>query len=327
MKSGYTSDRIIYANTMKSVNDITHAPNYGINMTTVDSVEGIEQIADIQWSPKVLVRLAVDDSQSQSPFSIKFGTKQKEWTKIMEAIKYYRVDYGGVSFHVGSQAKPEAFKSAIQTARHFQTVTKQAINIMDIGGGFLPNQSIFKKTAEIIKQEKEVWEREGNAPQKWISEPGRFFSSPLQTLYVPIVFMKENEDNRRYILDDSLYAQFTNIVFDHSKPYWYTLDKDMNIVKREPTNKDALFFGKTCDSADFIAIHKNAPKYKVGDILVFPNMGAYTNATASEFNGFSYVRKLYTDKLLSSESSDISYDDNIIFPMRLESEVKLSISN
>jgi hypothetical protein len=75
---------------------------------------------------------------------------------------------------------------------------------------------------------------------------------------------------------------------------------------------------------DFIALHKNAPKYKVGDILAFPNMGAYTNATASKFNGFELPKKYYiNDKL---PTYNIKNNDEIIYPISIKSEISLSIS-
>jgi ornithine decarboxylase len=322
---GYNSDEIIYANTMKSNNDIKESLKYDINLTTVDSVEAVEQIASINWQPNILVRLAVDDSGSRSPFSIKFGAKKEEWNKIVTAIDYYKLHLEGVSFHIGSaSSNPDAFKNAILQCRNFQNQTKKYLNTVDIGGGFLPDKKIFYNSANKINNEKNNWELDGKSPKKWIAEPGRFFSNPIQTLYAPIVFCKESETNRRYILDDSLYGQFTSIPFDHSSPVWQLLDNKLNPINRSKTEKDALIFGKTCDSMDFIALHKKAPKYNIGDILAFPNMGAYTSATASRFNGFELPNKYYTNKKLPNYKT-INNED-ITFPISIKSEVSLSIS-
>jgi ornithine decarboxylase len=320
---GYKSDKIIYANTMKSNNDIRESLKYNIGLTTVDSVEAVEQIAKINWEPNILVRLAVDDSAARSPFSIKFGARKEEWNKIVSAIDYYKLPLEGVSFHIGSAStNPDAFKNAIQQCKIFQQQTNKYLNTIDIGGGFLPEEKIFSNAAHKINREKDKWNK--RAPTRWIAEPGRFFSNPVQTLYTPIVFCKESEHNRRYVLDDSLYGQFTSIPFDHSNPKWQLLDKNLKVINRQKTTKDALFFGKTCDSMDFIALHKNAPKYKVGDILAFPNMGAYTNATASCFNGFTLPHKYYIDELLPHYN--IKNDNNIIHPISIKSDISLSIA-
>jgi ornithine decarboxylase len=308
---------------MKSNNDIRDSLKYNIGLTTVDSVEAVEQIAKFKWQPNILVRLAVDDSGARSPFSIKFGAKKEEWKKIVSAIDHYKLPLEGVSFHIGSaSSNPDAFTNAIIKCRAFQKQTNKYLNTIDIGGGFLPDESIFSSAANKIRKEMENWDE--NMPQKWIAEPGRFFSNPIQTLYTPIVFSKESDSNIRYIIDDSLYGQFTSIPFDHSSPQWQLLDKKLNPINRKRTNKDALFFGKTCDSMDFIAIHKNSPNYKVGDILAFPNMGAYTSATASRFNGFDLPTKYYINGKLPSYT--IKKNKDIIHPISIKSEISLSIS-
>jgi ornithine decarboxylase len=325
INSGYKSNQIIYANTMKSNNDIKYSLKYKVALTTVDSVEAVEQIAKLKWEPNILVRLAVDDSGSRSPFSIKFGAKKDEWNKIINAIDYYKLPLEGVSFHIGSaSSNPEAFKSAILKCREFQKQTNKYLNTIDIGGGFLANEAIFSRSANKINKEIKNWDE--RQPMQWIAEPGRFFSNPIQTLYTPIVFCKESETNRRYIIDDSLYGQFTSIPFDHSSPNWQLLNNKLIPINRQKTNKDAMFFGKTCDSMDFIAVHKNAPKYKVGDILAFPNMGAYTSATASRFNGFDLPKKHYITESLPNYNIKNNNND-IIHPISIKSEISLSISN
>jgi ornithine decarboxylase len=42
--------------------------------------------------------------------------------------------------------------------------------------------------------------------------------------------------------------------------------------------------GPTCDSIDVIAENIGLPELTIGDIIVAPMMGAYTSATATEFN-------------------------------------------
>jgi hypothetical protein len=57
----------------------------------------------------------------------------------------------------------------------------------------------------------------------------------------------------------------------------------MNEAERKKS--DGILFGRTCDSLDVIATGY-MEELEVGDWLYFPLMGAYTSATASEFNGF-----------------------------------------
>lgn len=45
-------------------------------------------------------------------------------------------------------------------------------------------------------------------------------------------------------------------------------------------------WGPTCDGLDRIVEQCDLPELQVGDWLVFENMGAYTVAASSTFNGF-----------------------------------------
>lgn len=52
-------------------------------------------------------------------------------------------------------------------------------------------------------------------------------------------------------------------------------------------------FGPTCDSIDVICDCVELPELDIGDWLLFPQMGAYTIAAASSFNGFSPPQSSY----------------------------------
>jgi len=329
--AGFKSSDIIYANTMKSDADLELALEQGFRCTTTDSVEGVQQIVSqfnsFETKP-IIVRLAVDDRQSRSPFSIKFGAKEDEWIPIMNAIRLRGLKFGGLSFHVGSASSdPNSFVNAIRQCRRFQERIGCELDVVDIGGGFLPYEDSFRRVADGIRKEMWNWAIAGGSPKEWIAEPGRFFSSPLQTLLCPIVFKKVSADRVRYILDDSVYGQFSSIVFDHSRPHWTVLSR-RTLLR---TGKQALFFGKTCDSLDLIAMQKEAPEYEVGDVFVFPFMGAYTSASATTFNGFALPQKYYLEderftanhclqKLFDAQEQQ----PGIEFPIETKSNISLS---
>jgi len=45
-------------------------------------------------------------------------------------------------------------------------------------------------------------------------------------------------------------------------------------------------WGPTCDSIDLILERCRLPELEIGDWIIFENMGSYTRAAASTFNGF-----------------------------------------
>lgn len=76
-----------------------------------------------------------------------------------------------------------------------------------------------------------------------------------------------------------------------------TLDVKSDDSSGSQSDREELFastvFGPTCDSIDVIARSVLLPKLKVGDWLYFNNMGAYTMAAASSFNGFVPSDRFY----------------------------------
>ena len=72
---------------------------------------------------------------------------------------------------------------------------------------------------------------------------------------------------------------------DNSVPVWA---REMTAVVHEKRGEmeEVVLAGPTCDSIDVIAEDVPLPLLKVGDLVVGGAMGAYTWASASEFNFF-----------------------------------------
>lgn len=125
------------------------------------------------------------------------------------------------------------------------------------------------------------------------------------------------QDDFAYYINDGVYGAFNNLMFDHATVRPRVLRNVLEQVKAEmgkvadgsmmtllngvetpPLEQDRLLyastvFGPTCDSIDVIARSILLPKLKIGDWLYFQNMGAYTMAAASSFNGFEPTVIMY----------------------------------
>ena len=282
-----TNDLVVYANPCKSERDIAYAKERGSPLTVIDSCEEVEKLDEASYTGGALVRIKVDDTGSKMPFGAKFGADVGAVAKIAEYAKKRNIGLQGISFHVGSEsANPDAHKKAIElavtqcekllSAGHMAT-------IIDIGGGFVADRGAFGMQAAGIRGAVHTKRKAG---LRFIAEPGRFFATESQDLFVQVIGKKPAggmKDGWRYTLDESLYGQFTNILFDHQEPRW------LRIPQREGARgkrSSGILFGRTCDSLDVIARSDDMEELEVGDWLWFPHMGAYTTVTASEFNGF-----------------------------------------
>ena len=55
----------------------------------------------------------------------------------------------------------------------------------------------------------------------------------------------------------------------------------------EGTRVPSVFAGPSCDSIDIISRYYPAPKLVVGDLVLVPEIGAYSLVAATGFNGFA----------------------------------------
>ena len=275
--------KIIYAHPMKSERDICRVDSLKIDTTVVDSLEECIKLAECEWKGTAFLRVAVSDSKSKMPFSTKFGASYDE---VKQIAAESNVPISGVSFHVGSGCtNPEQYRDAIKYSAGdvFDILRRygHAPTTIDIGGGFSAEEAEFIPAANIISEALKLYVPRNRFV---IAEPGRYMAQPFQDLFVRIIAKKPGVNGSiRYVIDESLYGHFSCIPFDHQKPSWIHIPSEERITDNKKV--ESILFGRTCDSLDVIA---KGPMelMDVGDWLYFPMMGAYTSATASEFNGF-----------------------------------------
>ena len=286
-----SSERILYANPCKSEHDIRAAEDMGSPPTVVDSIEELSKVE--KYAGGVYIRIAVDDCGSAMPFSSKFGYNAKNILHIGETARSLDIAIHGISFHVGSGClNGSAYKHAIFSA--YNCIRTLSDNIpytlphtIDIGGGFLAYAPDFRNKALHIREtmirvnKQELAER--REAIRFVAEPGRFFSSNSFDFFVQIIGKKESTHGWSYTIDDSIYGQFSSILFDQATPVWFRVRGDDEAPR---DRSKGVIFGRTCDSVDVIVRAESMEELEVGDWLWFPYMGAYTRATATEFNGF-----------------------------------------
>lgn len=93
---------------------------------------------------------------------------------------------------------------------------------------------------------------------------------------------ESNEQTFMYYVNDGVYGSFNCILYDHAHV------KALLQKRPKPDEKyySSSIWGPTCDGLDRIVERCNLPEMHVGDWMLFENMGAYTVAAASTFNGF-----------------------------------------
>jgi len=272
--------RIIFANPCKLPSHIQYAESNTIKLMTFDSIEELNKIKLYHPNAELILRIAVNDSKSVCQFSKKFGCPLKEIHNLLDISKKLKLNIVGFSFHVGSNCLlPEIYYEAIQDCKRAVDIAKEYeidVSIIDIGGGF--SNVIFEEiTKEINKGINDFF---SNTNIKFIAEPGRLFSENTYTTVLNIINKKITDTQIIYYVNDGVYGSFNCLFFDHTKIKIKTLNKSEN----SPIFTSTIY-GPTCDSIDMIIENIELPELNVGDYIYVENMGSYTTAAASTFNG------------------------------------------
>jgi ornithine decarboxylase len=169
-----------------------------------------------------------------------------------------------------------------------------SLGILDMGGGFPVDylqrcMPIEEFCAPIRAALKEL-----SPTTRVIAEPGRYISAPAAVAVASVMGRALRGGRWWYYLDDGLYGSYSGQVYDHAA---YPVEA----LVPAGTTYPSVLAGPTCDSIDVIKEHIELPKLDVGDLIVGREMGAYTWASASEFNFFPRATVLALDggRLLS----------------------------
>lgn len=281
----------------KSVRDLKFAFERGVTKTTADSISEIDKVATHTPDMQCIIRVFANDPQAQCQLSNKFGAPPEEWESLLQAVKDAKISLIGTSFHVGSGAQtPEAYRTAIKQAHVFiQLATNvfgfENAKIIDIGGGFSRFRDYTVPIANCVMETLRECFPVAQGYQ-WIAEPGRFMVEHSAHLVTQVIGRKLERAQTSYTLADGLYGSFNCILYDHTTPVPLAVKKGEEIDENDKTIP-ATLYGPTCDGFDTIAKDVQLPELQVGDNVMFPNMGAYTLAGASRFNGESRCLLLF----------------------------------
>ena len=282
-------DKIIYANPIKPKETLQALDEYK-PLITYDNPEELRKIKRYAPNAGLVLRLRVPNTGSMVELSSKFGCDSGEALQlILEAFKVGLV-VEGLSFHVGSQCTN--FDNFIQALNIAAAVRDEArthghnIKILDIGGGFpVPYDANVKPFGELARKLNAEIDRLFAKDIEILAEPGRFLVATAATAVARIIGKAARDGKTCYYIDDSVYHTFSGIIFDHCQ---YRI-KSLKGGEREM----CTVFGQTCDGMDTIAQSEELPALQIDDLVYSEQIGAYSNASSTWFNGFAPAKVVH----------------------------------
>jgi ornithine decarboxylase len=298
---GVAPERCIHTHPIKRDADIRTALAYGVNRFVVDNPDELRKFVKFRSRASLLIRVSFHSPDAVCDLSRKFGCEPEALPDLLKLAAELRVKIDGLSFHVGSQAAGSAmYVQAIGVCREMMQEAArggQKLTILDIGGGFpvdylQPSTPIEEFCAPIRGALRSL------PPEvRIIAEPGRYIAAPAAVAVASVMGRALRGGRWWYYLDDGLYGSYSGRIFDHTT---YPIEA---LVPPGDTFPSVLA-GPTCDSIDIIDEKLELPKLEVGDLILGRAMGAYTQATATDFNFFPRATVLTLDRgrLLDDES-------------------------
>jgi ornithine decarboxylase len=285
---GIAPERCIHTHPIKRDSDIRDALRFGVTTFVADNPDEIRKFARYRKRAELLLRVCFRSPTAVCDLSKKFGCDPGAVLGLIEQARRLGVRVRGLSFHVGSQATdPSKYIEAIQACTNLIAEALLAglpsLEVLDIGGGFpVPYTDAVMPIDEFCAPIRAALAK---LPQhvRVIAEPGRFIAAPA-AIAVSTVMGKAKRDGRWwYYLDDGLYGSYSGQLFDHAKYPVAALREGGELF-------ESVLAGPTCDSIDVIDDNIVLPELEVGDLVVGRMMGAYTWASATDFNFFKRAK-------------------------------------
>ena len=289
----YIWDKIIYANTIKPIETLQALDKYK-PLVTFDNHHEILKIRDHAPHAGLVLRLRVPNTGSMVELSSKFGAHPGEAVDlIMEAFENGLV-VEGLSFHVGSQCTNfENYMQALQISssiiKEVEERTGRKIRILDIGGGFpVKYHPGIRSIRTLAKKLNAEIKRLFPGDMQILAEPGRFLVANTCTLVAKVVGKAVRDGKPCYYINDGVYHTYSGQVFDH-------INYPVLSFKKGETQISAVF-GPTCDAFDTITLSAELPDLDIGDLVYSENIGAYSHASSTYFNGFPPAKVVHINK-------------------------------
>ncbi|MDI6767747.1 MAG: type III PLP-dependent enzyme [Bacteroidota bacterium] len=281
-KKYFVWDKIIFSNTIKDRTTLRKTKEYK-PLVTYDNSAELKKLKDHCDTAGLILRLKVPDTGSQVEMSSKFGAEPAEAQKLIQEATDIGLAVEGISFHVGSQCTNfDNYTEALTISSEiFNTARKKGfnLNLIDIGGGFPvpydPQVPDFEKLATILNSE---FKRLFPDDIQILAEPGRFIVATAAVLVSEIIGKARRDGKIFYHINDGVYHTFSGVVYDHWIPNFKAF--------KEGETEICAVVGPTCDSFDKVSLAVELPgNLEVGDYLLTENIGAYSTASTTKFNG------------------------------------------
>ena len=295
LAAGVPADKITFSGVGKTRDEIGLALRAGIFCFNVESEPELAAISEVAQSLGATAHIALrvnPDVDAKTHAKISTGKSENKFgVPIAHAREIYRraadlpgIRVSGVDIHIGSQITDLApFENAFLLLADLVVDLRgdgHEIDHVDLGGGLgIPYKSGEDPDSYHPDRYADVVRRTvGHLGCRFIFEPGRLIVGNAGILVTRVIYVKRGE-NRTFVIVD---AAMNDLI----RPTLYEAHHEILPVTRDPAAviERADVVGPVCETGDYLALDRDLPEAKPGDLLAIMSAGAYGAVQSGTYN-------------------------------------------
>jgi diaminopimelate decarboxylase len=295
LQAGVPADRIMFSGIGKTAPELALALDENVFCVNVESEPELELLSSIAESKGATAHVSVrvnPDVDARTHAKIATGKAENKFgIPISRAREVYAraarlpgLQVAGVDMHIGSQiVEMKPFDDAFALLSDFVRALRadgHTISHVDLGGGLgIPYREDNDPPPDPAAYAEVVKRATRGLDCKLIFEPGRLIVGNAGILVTGVIYVKHGEAKHFVIVD----AGMNDLI----RPTLYDAHHDLRPV-REPKPDarriTADVVGPVCESGDFLALDRELPEPRAGDLIAVMSAGAYGAVQAGTYN-------------------------------------------
>ena len=298
--AGVPADKIMFSGIGKTADELAAAIDAGILCINVESEPELELLAAIAAArgrtANISVRVNPDiDAKTHAKIATgraenKFGIPISRARAVYaQAASLKGVKVAGVDMHIGSQiVELDPFGNAFSLLADFVRELRadgHIISHVDLGGGLgIPYRDDNEPPPNPEQYAQVVKQATRGLQCRLIFEPGRMIVGNAGVLVTRVLFVKHGEAKHFVVVD----AAMNDLI----RPTLYEAHHEIRPVREALPGAARIradVVGPVCESGDFLALDRDLPTPKPGDLLAVMSAGAYGAVQAGTYNSRALV--------------------------------------
>lgn len=303
---GIAPEKIVFSGVGKTEAELATALDAAIHQFNVESEPELALLNEIALAKGVTAPVAIrvnpdvsaggHDKISTGRAEDKFGIAWRSAERVFQyADTLPGLDVCGVDIHIGSQITAlDPFRAAFEKVAGLigrLRAQGQKITRLDLGGGLgIPYASGPDAPVPPHPDDYAALIREISQPLdvQLIFEPGRMIAGNAGILLARIIYVKQGEDRKFYILDAAMNDLIRPTLYDA----WHDL---IPVHACEGEVEAADVVGPVCETGDTFMHQRALPLMQRGDLVAFMTAGAYGAVQACEYNSRPLVPEVLVE--------------------------------